>query len=706
MYKYIKRLIDIVGSVIMLTASLPILVTVGLAIKLDSKGPIIFKQKRSGLNTKEFTLYKFRSMPISDDIQNTNQENKYTKIGKIIRIMSIDELPQLFNILKGDMSFIGPRPWMTDYAKLFTEKQKRRLDVRPGLTGLAQINGRNSITIEEKINYDIKYVQNLSFSLDWKIICSTPRVVFNKNIIEITKNQINEDLVYLKNNYDKELTTKKSKEKPKVLFLIHTLGAGGAEKVLVDTVNAMTNKLDITLMTIIDIGAFKSNLNPNVNYKTMFKTKNTNENLLNNKKTNFKSILIEVYKLIWKIIPISLLRKIKINDFYDIEVAFLEGITAKVVAKSSSKKMVWIHVDMINQTTSDKVFINKKSMQKTYNKFDKIVAVSEDVKEKFSKKFDNQIDPNKVTVHYNLLDSKNINLKANENIKCYDNCVVNIVSVGRLVDQKGYDRLINVLYKLKQENYKFRVSIIGVGPLYESLNKKINNLFMNEEIKLLGFKSNPFPYIKQADFFVCSSFAEGFSTAVCEASILKTPTITTDCSGMKELFGENKYGYIVPNNEKDLYKGIKYFLDNENVVANYRKNLSELQQRFDTSNSIRNIEKLILNTLYNSDENSINNLENYDKEKVKGDTNFANKNQEIADIVLNLDISLNNKKVYFEFYGLYNYPKINKKDLAAKYNYSEEYITLVCKTINEKVKCILQDAKNIPAKHITKNLKR
>ncbi len=392
------------------------------------------------------------------------------------------------------------------------------------------------------------------------------------------------------------------KRKKKVLFLIHTLGAGGAEKVLVDTVNSMTGKYDVTLMTVIDTGINKSKLNNNVDYKTMFKTKNkdTNVSLLSNKKSFLKTIFIKIYMLIWKLMPIKLLRFLKIKDTYDIEISFLEGISAKVVSKSNAKKIVWIHVDLINEPKADKVFISKNAMFNCYNNFNKIVCVSEVVKNQFIKKFDSKIDSKKITVLYNSIDSNSIIKKSTEITNCYSNKkIVNMVSIGRLAPQKGYDRLINNLSKLKNEGYKFNMNIIGIGPLFEELNNKVNKLNLSDCITFLGFKQNPFPYLKEADFFVCSSLAEGFSTVVCEASIIGLPTITTDCSGMKELFGDNKYGYIVNNDENSLYKGIKYFLDNKDIVLNYKNKLPELSQRFDLKKSIDKVEGLIDEVLCN-----------------------------------------------------------------------------------------------------------
>jgi lipopolysaccharide/colanic/teichoic acid biosynthesis glycosyltransferase len=150
-----------------------LIVTLLVRTKLGS--PVIFKQKRPGLNEKIFTLYKFRTMTDEKDKFGELLPNhiRLTRFGKILRATSLDELPELFNILKGDMSIIGPRPLLIEYLPLYNEKQKNRHDVRPGLSGLAQVNGRNAISWEEKFNYDVEYVDNISFLLDLKLIIQT-----------------------------------------------------------------------------------------------------------------------------------------------------------------------------------------------------------------------------------------------------------------------------------------------------------------------------------------------------------------------------------------------------------------------------------------------------------------------------------------------------------------------------------------------------
>lgn len=199
--KYIKRIIDVVVSLIIGIITLPLVFIVSIAIKIDSKGPVIFKQERTGYKGKNFKIYKFRTMKVETHDKNGRElkhDERCTKVGNIIRKLSIDELPQFMNVLKGEMSIIGPRPWIPEYYKYFSKKQKKRCDVLPGITGLAQAMGRNSIDIFQKINYDIQYTKNVTFKMDCKIIIETIKTIFIKTGAEIKQEEIQDEINMLK----------------------------------------------------------------------------------------------------------------------------------------------------------------------------------------------------------------------------------------------------------------------------------------------------------------------------------------------------------------------------------------------------------------------------------------------------------------------------------------------------------------------------
>ena len=199
--KYIKRALDFLVAAVALILSSPISLVVAIAIKLDGKGPIIFKQERTGYKGKTFNCYKFRTMKVETHDKNGRElthDERCTRVGNIIRKLSVDELPQLVNILKGDMSLIGPRPWIPEYYKYFSKEQKKRCDVLPGITGLAQAMGRNNLDIFEKINYDIQYTKDVSFKMDCKVIIETVKTVLSKTGAEIKQEGIQEEINMLK----------------------------------------------------------------------------------------------------------------------------------------------------------------------------------------------------------------------------------------------------------------------------------------------------------------------------------------------------------------------------------------------------------------------------------------------------------------------------------------------------------------------------
>ena len=178
--RFLKRPMDFMLSLIAIIFLSPVLIIVAILVRLKLGSPVLFKQERPGLNEKIFTMYKFRTMTDEKDENGELLPDsvRLTKFGRMLRSTSLDELPELLNILKGDMSIVGPRPLLVQYLPLYNEHQCRRHDVRPGLSGWAQINGRNAISWEDKFDLDVEYVNNVSFLLDWKIIFLTLKKVF------------------------------------------------------------------------------------------------------------------------------------------------------------------------------------------------------------------------------------------------------------------------------------------------------------------------------------------------------------------------------------------------------------------------------------------------------------------------------------------------------------------------------------------------
>ncbi len=189
LYNFVKRLLDILISLSAIIVLFPLFIIIIVLIKLTSRGPAVFKQQRAGKDGKPFIFYKFRTMKIDADpfgpSPKSGRDQRLTKVGIFLRKYSLDELPQFFNVIRGDMSVVGPRPLYVAQIAEWNQQQRKRLNVKPGITGLAQIHGRGELTIEQKLAYDVEYVENASLLLDLKIIFLTMvQVLAGKSIYE------------------------------------------------------------------------------------------------------------------------------------------------------------------------------------------------------------------------------------------------------------------------------------------------------------------------------------------------------------------------------------------------------------------------------------------------------------------------------------------------------------------------------------------
>lgn len=183
MYKsYLKRILDFIAALVLLLVFSPIIIICFILLLVVNKGDALFFQVRPGYQSVPFTIFKFKTMHDGKDVNGNlmPDEVRLTQIGKVVRALSIDELLQLINVLKGDMSLVGPRPLLTQYLTRYTPEQTRRHNVRPGITGWAQVNGRNSISWEQKLKYDVEYIEKQSFFFDLKILCMTCLIIIQR----------------------------------------------------------------------------------------------------------------------------------------------------------------------------------------------------------------------------------------------------------------------------------------------------------------------------------------------------------------------------------------------------------------------------------------------------------------------------------------------------------------------------------------------
>ena len=365
----------------------------------------------------------------------------------------------------------------------------------------------------------------------------------------------------------------------KVLFMIPNLGHGGAEKVLVNLVNHMDKrKFNITVMTLYDEGVNKKFLSEEVNYRTCLHKSFTG-----------------VSQFLKLSTPEKLYSKF-VKGEYDIVVSYLEGQTARIVSgcqNPNTKLVSWIHVEQHTKKNAARAFRNFKEMNRCYLKFDKTICVSYFVQ----KDFCSLITVKNAEVLYNTIESDKICQLSNEDVETdiFNKEEIKICGIGTLKKSKGFDRLLRIHKKLYDQGYPVHTYILGEGEEKKSLEKFVQNEGIKKTVTFLGYKTNPYKYLKKCDLFVCTSFAEGFSTAATEALIVGTPVCTVEVSGMKEMLGENnEYGIVTSNNEKDCYLAIKRLLDNPELLQYYKMQALKRGKKFDTDNTVKAVEKMFL----------------------------------------------------------------------------------------------------------------
>ncbi len=367
--------------------------------------------------------------------------------------------------------------------------------------------------------------------------------------------------------------------KIKILFYIDTLIGGGAEKVLRNLVNSMDyDRFQITVQTTFkeDVSSY---LNEKINYKYCYKNKNA------------------ISELIFRIQAMAgLVYPLHIKGDYDIEVAYLEAASTKIMAGSTNKKakkFAWVHCDLRKITDNPGAYAEK--VTGWYEKYDKVVCVSENVRQGFVELFGNS--PESQTV-YNTIDNEEIIKKADENLPAeITKKRLTLVMIGRLTAQKNYPRLLKSAKILLDEGFDFDLWILGEGEDRPILENYISANNLADNVKLLGFCNNPYPFIKIADLLVCSSNYEGFSTFVTEGLILGKTVVATDCSGMDELLGKNEYGIITENNDDAFTEGLRRILSNPQMLDEYTKKAKLRGQQFSKEKLTAQTENLFYNTL-------------------------------------------------------------------------------------------------------------
>ena len=347
----------------------------------------------------------------------------------------------------------------------------------------------------------------------------------------------------------------------KIIFLIPNLKHGGAEKVLVNLVNNLDPAVfDITVHTLFDVGVHKSALKPHIKYTSSFRQEFRGNN---------RFFQLFSPKFLWTHM---------VKEHYDIAVSYLEGPTSRILSGCTdpdTKRIAWLHIELDSPKLASLGFRSPTEAERAYNQFDHIVAVSKNVRECFLRHL-KVTTP--VSILYNTNETEQIAAKAvfEPDDPRFKRDLPSVCSVAKLMKTKGFDRLINVHKQLLTEGLPHRVYILGIGEEQHFLESKIREYGVQDTFLLLGFKPNPYQYVSRCDLYVCSSRREGFSTAVTEALIVGTPVVSTNCSGAKELLGENnEYGLVVDNSEAGVYAGMKKMLSNPALLAHYKEKAKE-----------------------------------------------------------------------------------------------------------------------------------
>ena len=369
-----------------------------------------------------------------------------------------------------------------------------------------------------------------------------------------------------------------------ILFFMETVDFGGAETVFTNIIkNINKSKFCIKVVTERDHELFTDKIKAAVPYDCFIKTERSAVRDFWNKIVIKLSLVLSERNI----------RKYFIRGNYDVEVAFCEGYSTKIIGNSGKrncKKIAWVHTDVIKNPWSEKIFGSAEEEKKCYEKFDAIVCVAETMKESFVKKYGMA---EKVHVLYNPLDFESVIKKSAEKTDFKFGDGMKFVLAGTFIKIKGFDRFVKVCKRLKDDGENFSALIMGDGEEKENIKKIIAETNLGDTVKLLDFQTNPYKYIAQSDVYVCSSYAEGYSTAVSESVALNVPVITTECSGMREIFGENECGIICENSEDGLYNAMKKVLNDPSLLKKFSTEEKKRANDFSLKKRMKAIEDFI-----------------------------------------------------------------------------------------------------------------
>jgi glycosyltransferase involved in cell wall biosynthesis len=369
-------------------------------------------------------------------------------------------------------------------------------------------------------------------------------------------------------------------QKKKILIRIGSLRHGGAEKVLVTFLkNLPKDKYEIDLLLNLYSGKYLPEVPDWINIIYL----NKGEMITTNRPHEIpKKAARVIYQGTLKKFPHLLYNGKLKNKKYDIEFAAIHGMRDEILGSplKNSKKIVWIHNDLsqVKGYTNDEI--------RKFFGFDKIMVISEKIEQLFLNLAKNDSEKQKVVRIYNPLDTEEFLTKAEKPVINYnfDDNIPTFVSVGTVFPQKGFDRLLKVHKRLLNEGFKHKVLIVGDGYDFENIKKLKTELGVDKTATMLGFTDNPYPYFKNADFYILSSRYEGFPTVLFEAITLKKRIISTEVSGAHEMLDNDKLGLIVENSEEGIYQGMKQALSQPETFEKYSERLKDYEMPFNLEN--------------------------------------------------------------------------------------------------------------------------
>lgn len=374
-------------------------------------------------------------------------------------------------------------------------------------------------------------------------------------------------------------------KKKKILIRIGSLRHGGAEKVLVTFLkNIPPDRYEIDLLLNLYSGKYLAEVPQWINIIYL----NKGEMITTNRIQDIpkKAYRVVYQNLLYKFPKLLYKGKLQ-NKKYDIEFAAIHGMRDEILNSplQSSKKIVWIHNDL-----SQVKGYSDEEIKKFFG-FDKILVISEKIEKLFKSLAKNDSQKNKIIRIYNPLDTEEILTKAEKPVERYvfEAKIPTFVSVGTVFPQKGFDRLLIVHKKLLDEGFQHKILIVGDGYDFENIKNLKTELGVNETATMLGFTDNPYPYFKNADFYILSSRYEGFPTVLFEAITLKKKIIATDVSGVSEMLKDGDFGLIVENSEEGIYNGIKKAITDQTFFQTYTSQLENAEMPFSLEKSVEKI---------------------------------------------------------------------------------------------------------------------